>query len=76
MDMRQFDMVIMQLEMPLETVYRTYELAKTRGIPVFLDAGPAMSIPLKRLEGLLFCPPMRQRQRLLPVSILRRRIKP
>lgn len=57
MDMRQFDMVIMQLEMPLETVYRTYELAKERGIPVFLDAGPAMSIPLKRLEGLFILSP-------------------
>lgn len=52
-----FDMVIMQLEMPLETVYRTYELAKERNIPVFLDAGPAMKIPLDRLKGLYILSP-------------------
>lgn len=57
LDSCQFDMVIMQLEMPLETVYQTYELAKERKIPVFLDAGPAMDIPLKRLEGLFILSP-------------------
>lgn len=57
LDKDKFDMVIMQLEMPLETVYRTYELAKERGIPVFLDAGPAMKIPLKRLKGLYILSP-------------------
>lgn len=49
---KSFDMVLMQLEMPLETVYRTYELARERNIPVFLDAGPAMDIPLDRLKGI------------------------
>lgn len=53
----QFDMVLMQLEMPLETVYKTYELAKERNIPVFLDAGPAMNIPLDRLQGLFIISP-------------------
>ncbi len=57
MDKESFDMVIMQLEMPLETVYRTYELAKERKIPVFLDAGPAMKIPLDRLKGLFILSP-------------------
>lgn len=57
LDACRFDMVIMQLEMPLETVYRTYELAKERKIPVFLDAGPAMSVSLKRLEGLFILSP-------------------
>lgn len=57
LDENEFDMVIMQLEMPLETVYRTYELARERGIPVFLDAGPAMSIPLDRLKGLFIISP-------------------
>ena len=52
-----FDMVVMQLEMPLETVYRTYELAREKGIPVFLDAGPAKSIPLERLKGLYILSP-------------------
>lgn len=52
LDEMSFDMVLMQLEMPLETVYRTYELAKERNIPVFLDAGPSMNIPLDRLKGI------------------------
>ena len=51
MDENTFDMVIMQLEMPLETIYQTYEMVSERGIPVFLDAGPAMKIPLERLNG-------------------------
>lgn len=57
LDENEFDMVIMQLEMPLETVYQTYEMASERGIPVFLDAGPAMKIPLKRLKGLFILSP-------------------
>lgn len=52
-----FDMVLMQLEMPLETVYRTYELAKERNIPVILDAGPAKSIPMDRLRGIFMVTP-------------------
>lgn len=57
MDAHPFDMVLMQLEMPLETVYRTYELAAQRGIPVILDAGPAMNIPLNRLKGIFMISP-------------------
>lgn len=57
LDSAQFDMVIMQLEMPLETVYRTCELAVERSIPVFLDAGPAMNIPLERFKGLFILSP-------------------
>ena len=50
-------MVLMQLEMPLETVFKTYEMASDRNIPVFLDAGPAMSIPLDRLKGIFIISP-------------------
>ncbi len=46
------DMLVMQLEMPLETVYASFEMAKEKGIPVFLDAGPAQHIPLERLRGI------------------------
>lgn len=53
----EIHMVVMQLEMPLETVYRTYELAKERNIPVFLDAGPAMKISLERLRGIFVISP-------------------
>ncbi len=52
-----FDMIVMQLEIPLETVYQTVELAREKNIPVFLDAGPAMHIPLDRLKGLYILSP-------------------
>ena len=52
-----YDMILIQLEMPLETVYRTCEMAAERRIPVFLDAGPAMSIPLSRLSGIFIISP-------------------
>jgi ribokinase len=57
MALKDFDMVLMQLEMPLETVYRTYEMARAKNIPVLLDAGPAMNIPLDRLKGLYIISP-------------------
>lgn len=57
LDAEAFDMVLMQMEMPLETVYRTYELATERKIPVILDAGPAMKIPLERLRGIFMVSP-------------------
>lgn len=57
LDARRFDLVIMQLEMPLETVYRTYELARDRGVPVIFDPGPARSIPLERFEGIFILTP-------------------
>ena len=57
LDSDAFDMVLMQLEMPLETAYRCFEMAKERRIPVFLDAGPAMHIPLERFHGLFVISP-------------------
>lgn len=57
MDGERFDMLVMQLEIPLETVYATCELARERKIPVFLDAGPAMHIPVERLKGLYILSP-------------------
>ncbi|WP_332696443.1 ribokinase [Halalkalibacter lacteus] len=52
-----YDMVVMQLEIPLETVYKTYEFASAKGIPVFLDAGPAMKISLESLKGMYIISP-------------------
>ena len=57
MDAQAFDMVLMQLEMPLETIYGTIDLAKEHHIPVFLDAGPAIDISLERLKGLFIISP-------------------
>lgn len=52
-----YDMVVMQLEMPLETVYKVYEYAIDKKTPVFLDAGPAKQIPLERLKGMFIISP-------------------
>ena len=47
-----FDMILIGLEVPLEIVYETHKLANAAGIPVVLDAGPAMGIDLKQLNGI------------------------
>lgn len=52
-----FDMIIIQLEMPRDLVYHICKLGKQTGIPVFLDAGPAMQIPLSKLEGTFIISP-------------------
>lgn len=52
-----YDMILINLEMPLETVFFTCETAAKKNIPVFLDAGPAMQIPLDRLKGLFVLSP-------------------
>ena len=57
LEKQNYDMVLMQLEMPMETVYRTFELANTKEIPVFLDAGPAMKVDFERLQGLYILSP-------------------
>ena len=49
--LKKIDMVMMQFEMPLETIYRTYELSRKNDIPVFIDAGPPLDIELERLGG-------------------------
>ncbi len=57
LDRENYDMVLMQLEMPLETVYETCRMTRERNIPVFLDAGPACPICLENLEGVTFISP-------------------
>lgn len=47
-----YDAVMLQLEIPLDTVYYAFEKASAKGIPVVLDAGPAMKIDLTRLKGI------------------------
>lgn len=57
LDVYGFDMILMQLEMPRPLVYRICELGRERHIPIFLDAGPAMQIPLEKLRGTLVISP-------------------
>lgn len=49
---RPFDAVLCQLEIPLETVFALHEMTRERGVPLILDAGPAMALPLHRLRGI------------------------
>jgi ribokinase len=46
-----FDAVLLQLEIPAQTVLATCRASKRLGIPVVLDAGPAQAFPLEELEG-------------------------
>ena len=57
LDAEHYDMLVMQLEVPLEIVFASLEMAKERGIPVFLDAGPAMQLPMERIQGLYILSP-------------------
>jgi ribokinase len=57
LEAKKYDMVVMQLEMPLETAYRTFEMAREQQIPVMLDPGPAMSISLERFKGVALITP-------------------
>lgn len=54
---RDFDMILMQLEMPLEVAYYICQMGAEKGIPIFLDAGPAMKIPLEKLRGAFIISP-------------------
>lgn len=52
-----FDMVLMQMEMPLETVYCTYEYASRYNTPVIFDPGPAKDVCLDRLKHIFMISP-------------------
>ncbi len=45
-------LVLMQLEIPLETVVHTAHLARGRGLPVILNAAPAQRLPESLLKDL------------------------
>lgn len=49
---KSYDAVMLQLEIPERIVLETCRLAKERGIPVILDAGPAQDFPLEKTMGI------------------------
>jgi len=50
--------ILLQLEVPLETVYATVALGVALGVPVFLNPAPARAdLDLSRLRGLAFLLP-------------------
>lgn len=54
---KEYDALMMQLEIPLETNVRAFELAKERGMITCLDAGPAQDYPLEKFKGLTILSP-------------------
>jgi ribokinase len=57
-ELRRADVILLQLEVPLETVYATLALGVECGVPVFLNPAPATpKLDLTRLRGLTFLVP-------------------
>ena len=51
------DAILLQLEIPLQTVYHAISAGAARGIPVILDAGPPRAVPLEKLRGVTVLSP-------------------
>lgn len=51
------DLVLMQLEVPLETVYYTIARARELGVPSLLNPAPAAALDIAQLDGLTFLTP-------------------
>ncbi len=54
---RSAAIVLLQLEVPLETVARTVELAGRHAVPVMLDPAPARSLPARLLKRVSWLTP-------------------
>lgn len=48
---KNYDAIMLQLEIPKETIYYIIKKADEKNIPVVLDAGPAMKMDLDKLIG-------------------------
>lgn len=51
------DAVLIQLEIPQETVMAACRMAADRGVPVWMDAGPAQAFDLEALQGVYVLSP-------------------
>lgn len=54
---KEYDALMMQLEIPLETNVHAFELARERGMITCLDAGPAQEYPLERFKNITILSP-------------------
>lgn len=54
---REYDALMMQLEVPLDVNLKAFELASQRGMITCLDAGPAQKYPLEKFKGLTILSP-------------------
>jgi len=54
---KAYDALMMQLEVPLETNVRAFELAKARDMITCLDCGPAQNYPIEKFDGITILSP-------------------
>ncbi|MGM8365947.1 ribokinase [Virgibacillus sp. W0181] len=54
---KQSDIILVQLEIPLETVIKTIEIAEFHRIPVVLNPAPSMTLPDKLLDKVTYITP-------------------
>lgn len=47
-----YDSLLIQFEIPQQIVIEACRIARKRGIPVFVDAGPAQDFPLEEIRGI------------------------
>jgi len=62
---KDFDALLLQLEMPKETVYYACQKAMEKGIKVVLDAGPAQKLELEKIQGIEILSPNRSEAEVL-----------
>lgn len=55
--LRSFDMVVLQHEIPLDTVHYLVELCAGMGVPVTLNPAPAAEVPLDIIEKVAYLTP-------------------
>ena len=54
---KEYDALMMQLEVPLETNLKAFELAKSKGMITCLDCGPAQNYPIEKFDGITILSP-------------------
>jgi ribokinase len=54
---KEYDAVMMQLEIPVESNVKAFEIAKGRGMITCLDCGPAQSYPIEKFQGITILSP-------------------
>ena len=62
-ELAQYDMVVLQHEIPLDTVYYLVELCHGMGIPVVLNPAPAAAVPEKIVEMVTYLTRVKRQKR-------------
>ena len=56
-ELKNYDMVVLQHEIPLETVHNTVEFCSENNIPVILNPAPAAEVPMEVVEKVTYLTP-------------------